>query len=237
MMASFHELLSEIQHDCGLEVIPYNKITVLARLCGPAEIDHLIRALDALDDADLADDAGDMGDEYWRRGTAYSEALAQVGEPAIEPLLRALGSGNPKTRAYAARSLGLIRTPRAFEPIAALLAAERDDGIEMALIEALGNLRDARAVPILLPYLHTTRQQNRGWIIRKAGNALGRIGTEEVIEPLAEVLASDSDWFARLGAAEGLRKIGHVLAREALARASVNDTDARVRAEAAAGLQ
>lgn len=235
-MGSFSELLAEIQRDCGWEHIPYDKITVLAQMCGPAEVAHLIRELDALDDADLVDDAGDVGDEYWRLRTAYSQGLAEVGEPAIEPLLRALDSANPKTRAYAAKALGLIGTPRAFTPIVGLLAEERDDTILMSLIEALGGLRDERAVPILLPYLKAPEQVNRGWIIRMAANALGSIGSEEVIGRLSEVLASDPDWFARLGAAEGLRKMRHPLAAEALRRA-LKDEDARVRAEASAGLQ
>jgi HEAT repeat protein len=235
-MATFNALLLEIQRDCGWEHIPHDKISALARICEPTDVDHLLRELNALDDADLVDDAGDMGDEYWRLRTAYSQALAEVGEPAIEPLLRALGSENPQTRAYAARALGLIGTPRAFDPFVALLAEEREDSLQMCLIEALGRLQDVRAVKILLPYLNVPEQVNRGWIIRMAANALGSIGSDDVIEPLSEVLASDRDWFARLGAAEGLRKVSHPLATEALRR-GLKDEDARVRAEAAAGVQ
>jgi len=234
-MATFRVILAEIQRDCGWEHIPYDKISALARLCGPTEVNHLIQALDGLDDAALVDDAGDMGDEYWRLRTAYSQALAEVGESAVEPLLRTLGSDNPKTRAYAARALGLIGAPRAFDPLVALLARECDDIVRINLIEAIGNLRDARAVNILLSYLKAPPQQNRGWIIRTAANALGRIGTEEVIGPLSHVLANDPDWFARLGAAEGLRKIRNPRAADSL-RGALKDEDARVRAEALAGL-
>lgn len=38
-MASFHALLAEIQHACALEHIPHDRITALARLCGPAEVE------------------------------------------------------------------------------------------------------------------------------------------------------------------------------------------------------
>ncbi len=234
-MASFTELLAEIQHECAWEHIPTDKIPALARLCGLAEVGCLIRELDALNDADLENDAGDLGDEYWRLRTAYSKALAEVGEPAVEPLLRALGSENPQTRAYAARALGLIGAQRAFGPVVTMLAGERDDVIRMHLLEALGGLRDERAVEVLLPYLKTPQGvQNRGWLIRMAANALGRIGSEVVIQPLSEVLATDPDWFARLGAAEALRQIEHPSAAEALRRA-LNDSDARVRAVAVAG--
>src|SRR5437867_5567440 len=139
-MASFNTILAEIKRDCGWEQIPYDKVSALAEVSGPAEVDHLISELDALDDADLVGDAGDMADEYWRLRTAYSQALAEVGEPAIEPLLRALGREKPDTRAGAARALGLIGTPRAFDPIVTLLAEEREETIRMMLIEALGRL-------------------------------------------------------------------------------------------------
>lgn len=235
-MTTFSTVLAEVKQDCSWEHIPYDKISVLAQSCGPAEVEHLIRELDALNDAELENDAGDMGDEYWRLRTAFSQALAEVGEPAIEPLLRALGSGNPQTRAYTARALGLIGTQQAFGPIASLLAEESDETIQISLIEALGRLRDERAVEVLLPYLKVPQQVNRGWIIRMTANALGRIGSEVAIGPLSEVLATDPDWFARLGAAEGLGKIKHPLATEALRRA-LKDEDARVRSEASARLE
>jgi HEAT repeat protein len=235
-MGSFSEILADIKRDCGLEHIPYDKVSAMARLCGPAEVDRLICELEALDDADLEDDAGDGIDEYWRLRTAYSQALAEVGEPAVEPLLRALGSENPQTRAFVARALGFMGAKRAFDPICALLAQEGDVELRMSLMEALGGLGDQRAVAVLLPYLTPAEQANRAWIVRVAAKALGGLGTESAITPLAEVLASDRDWLARLGAAEGLRKIQHPLAAETLRRA-LADADARVRVEAAAGLR
>jgi hypothetical protein len=235
---SFSEFLAAIQRDCGWEQVPHDTIAALAVRCGPAEIDQLIRELDALDDADLVDDAGDVGDEYWRLRTSYSDVLAKVGEPAIDPLLRALKSSNPQTRYYAARALGLIGSPRAFDPLVASLAEEHEVPTRWGLIEALGRIADARAVPILLPYLQGQGAGVRrdGHTIRSAANALGMIGTADVIQPLSQILATDPDWFVRLGAAEGLGKIHHPLATEALRRA-LQDPDPRVRAEALAALQ
>jgi HEAT repeat protein len=236
-MGTFGAILDEIKRGCSWEHVPYEKVSALARLCGPAEIDRLISELGALDDADLVNDPGDLGDEYWRLRTAYSQALAEVGEPAIKPLLQALRSVNLRTRQYAARALGLIGNQQAFRPLVAMLAEESEDLIRLSLIEALGRLRNEQAVETLLPHLKAPAEvQNRGWIIRMTANALGDIGTEAVIGPMAEVLASDPDWFARLGAAEGLRKIRHPLAAEALRR-GLTDEDARVRTEAAAGLR
>jgi HEAT repeat protein len=235
-MRSFDEILKEIKRDCAWEVLPYDKVSELARVCGLDEVYQLIRELDALRDEDLVEDAGDMGDEYWRLRTAYSQALAEVGELAVLPLLEALVSTNPSTVAYAARALGLIGAVRAYGPLVALLGTAEDDTLRMSLIEALGRIRDERAVSILLPHLKPEKEQNRGWIIRMTANALGTIGAESTIGPLAEVLAMDPDWFARLGAAEGLRKIRHPLAAAALRKART-DEDARVRSEAAKGCE
>ena len=88
---------------------------------------------------------------------------------------------------------------------------------------------------VLLGYLNDPRQEDRGWNIRLAANALGKIGTEQVLQPLIEVLVSHSNWFARLGAAEGLRKIRDPRAAGAL-RIALADADARVRREAAAAV-
>jgi HEAT repeat protein len=235
-MNTFHSILAEIKRDCGWEHVPLDKVSALAKLCGPAEIDCLIQELESLDDSDLEGDAGDVGDEYWRLRTAYSQALAEIGEPAIEPLIQALSSQSPSGRAYAARALGLIGTTRAFSPIVAQLAREEDGDAKLLMIEALGGIGGDQAVEVLLPYLTTPQQQNRGWIVRVAANALGRIGAEAVIQPLAEILSADLDWLARLGAAEALRKIKDQRVAGAL-RKALKDEDPRVKAEAVAGLR
>jgi HEAT repeat protein len=235
-MDRFHSLLAEILHDCGLELVPYDKISALARLCGPSEVAVLLEELDSLDDTEIENEPDDVRDEYRRRRMALSQALGEVGEQAAQPLLRALNSPNAQTRSCAAKALGLMGAKRAFEPILDLLVRAEDILSKMPLIEALGNLRDERAVDVLLRYLNAPAQANRGWIVRIAANALGKIGVEQVIQPLIEVLVSHPDWFARLGAAEGLRKISDRRATEAL-RTALSDADSRVRREATAALR
>lgn len=233
---TFELLLAEIKRDCGWEHVPYDKISEIAKLCGPAEVARLIAELNALNDADLEDDAGDIGDEYFRLRTAYSQALTEVGEPAIDPLLHALDSKNPHTRSSSARALGRLGAKQAYTLLVNLLTKEFDFQIRLEMMRSLGELRDQRAVEILLPYLKVPEQINRGWIVQTAANALGKIGTESVIEPLTEVLCNDPDWFARLGAVEGLCGIKHPDVRPVLQRA-LNDVDERVRNQAARGLE
>lgn len=58
-----------------------------------------------------------------------SDALFQIGAPAVEPLIAALKDANPDVRGNAAYALGLIKDPRAVEPrigappVRALIAA------------------------------------------------------------------------------------------------------------------
>lgn len=233
-MDTFDSLLTEIKSDCACEHIPFDKIATLARLTEPAEVAHLIGELDALDDADLEDDAGDVSDYYWRLRTAYSHILAGIGEPAVGPLIQALQSENAPTRGYAAKALGLMGCKRAFDAVNLLLAREQDWAVRLMLMEALGGIGDERGLAALLPYLKAPEQLNRGWIVRTAANALGSIGTDSVVLPLAEMLRTDPDWFARLGAAEGLRKMNRPCAREAL-QIATTDTDSRVRSVADTG--
>jgi HEAT repeat protein len=234
-MDTFHALLQSIKNDCAWEHIPADKIAALARMCGPKEINELIQELEQLDDADLEGDVGDGIDEYWRLRSSISRVLGLVGDAAVSPLIQALQSENPRTRGYAAAALGMTGAKQSFEPIATLLQIEPDFDTKLQLIEALGGLGDPRAVDVLLPYLHAP-QQNRGWLIRITAHALGRIGTDAVLQPLCNVLASDPDWFARLGAAEGLGHMREERAIGALCNA-LTDRDGRVRGQAKESLR
>jgi len=236
-MKTFEQLLEEIHKKLAWESIPADEtIAEIARICGPAEIDLLIQELEDLDDADIADQNCDVWDDYCRHRRTLSRILGQIGEPAVDPLLRVLQSTNPQTRHYAAAALGVIGAIRAFEPIVRAAALETDNFNRVSVLSALGGLGDQRAIAVLLPYLQVREQRNRGWIIRLAAKALGGIGNEQVVQSLAEILGNDPDWFARLGAVEGLEQSCHQQSTEALTLA-LNDVDYRVRDAAREGLR
>jgi len=226
---SFATLLHAVKESCAWESIPDQAITALAKVCGPAEIAALIHELDALEDAALVDDAGDVADEYWRLRTSYSRTLAEIGSPAVEPLLHALESPNPETREYVALALGKIGDERALEPLLKMLAREAEP---WSSIQALGDLCDERAVDALLPYLSIpVATQNRSWILRITAQALGKIGGERVIAALIGMLPTEQDWYARLGVVEGLAYLRDTRVDAAL-REAANDLDRRVSAKA-----
>lgn len=206
-MSKFSELYSEVTKSCSWETISEELNTKLGIECGEEEIQVLVRHLEDLDNADLEDDAGDVGDYYWRLRTSISDALAAAGDIAITHLLSALQSPNPQAAQYAARSLGKMRAIEAIKPIASILNGSIENADRLTYLSALGDMQDESSIPILIPYLKMSQEKNGGWIVRCSANALGDIGSESSIMLLAEVLSNDKEWFARLGAAEGLGKL------------------------------
>jgi HEAT repeat protein len=51
-------------------------------------------------------------------------ALVGIGEPAVEPVIRALGAEDPQIRENAAVTLGKIKDKRAVEPLIKLVLDE-----------------------------------------------------------------------------------------------------------------
>lgn len=230
----FEKLLKLAQNDCAWEVIPSEKNAALARLLGTNEARALIDELDLLDDADLIGDAGDVADEYWRLQTSYTQALVLAGPPAIAAAFDGLQSAKSRTRRCAAEVLGRLRAPGAFEALVTYLEECPDEESVLACVAALGHLGDRRAVDRILPLLQPPAQINRGHLIRTAAVALGEIGGDRAFAPLAELYRTESDWYARLGALEGLRHLHDPRAVEVfrLALRDENDNNRKIAEDA-----
>src|SRR3989449_2340988 len=117
--------------------------------------------------------------------------------------------------------------------------------MRMHAAKALGNLGDERAVRHLIPLLMDSVKavrvdatdalagigrpavatllvalRHEEWILRlHACEALGKIGAEEAVAPLCEVMLHDRDMAVRQDAAKALGSLGHPAAFEALAKA------------------
>lgn len=206
-MSKFNDLYSEVKKMCGWETIPTELNLALGRVCQPADIQYLIAELESLDNAALEDDAGDEADYYWRLRTSISDALVAAGKLAVKPLLAAIDSPNDAAAEYVARSLSLLKVTQAITPILKRLNGARDNQAKLPYISALGEIGDRSVIDDLLPYLQKSGELNGGWLVRLTAIALGKIGDKSSIEPLGCLLRSDPDWFARLGAAEGLRNL------------------------------
>ena len=161
---------------------------------------------------------GEMGDERcveplarslrdgdWQVREAAVEALAMVGSPAVDPLIKQLRDWD--IRKYAIRALGKIKDERVLDP---LLAQLRSDEFKEDATEALVELGQP-AVEKLVAALKDKDENVR----KQAVIALGRIKDSGAVEALIERL-QDKDWFIRLTAAAALETIGDERGREAI---------------------
>jgi len=127
-----------------------NLAHLLGDLKDPASVQPLIDVLD-LGNTDSA--SNNMNKEI-------AGALARIGDPrAIPALMRLLGSRDAYVRIEAINGLGSTRAKEALEP---LMAIANDDSGEPFVckkaIQALGEIGDARAVPVLIRMMFKERR-------------------------------------------------------------------------------
>lgn len=162
-----------------------------------------------------------------RWGTIYNDnferAFRDMGEAALEPLVRSLEESDPETRSSSADRLGQLQEYRAIEPLAQALSREVNPWVSRNIGGALAKLGDPRGISYLIGNL------GRGdWINdEKLCEALVVTG-QPAVEPLVSIL---NDSKKKDLAANILVKIG-AESIQAVANALVNP-DAEVRSLAA----
>jgi hypothetical protein len=124
-------------------------------------------------------------------------------------------------------------------PILVKMARKRDDCLpycqmRAGAIAALGHLRFADAVDPL-GTLVSDRRENVA-IRAQAALAIGRIGSDVVVNLLGRVLLTDRDAAVRRSAAKGLGESGNLVGVAALERAMAEDEDVGVRRQAGASM-
>jgi HEAT repeat protein len=212
----------------------------LRRIKNPRTIKYLIKVLD---------------DEDENVRNITTQALAELGEAAVEPLLESLvsnenghqaairalgqiwglidliklGGSNQKDQAGAARALGELKDKRIVEPLIATLK-DSDEEVRLEVVKALGNLRDSRAVESLITVLKNHDKEVRS----RAAEALGEQRNIQALEPLIAAL-KDTYKEVRASAAEALGKLEDERAAEFLI-AVLSDTDENVRQMTILGL-
>jgi HEAT repeat protein len=171
--------------------------------------------------------AVDDEDPRVRREAIYAVGVIAQGALAPESeqrLVKALDHYDPEIREAAARVIGRLRVRSAGD---ALVAAVNDSkaGVRLASMEALGDIREVRAVQALTEQY---RYYERGAGARAAMLALARIG-----DPSSEALfterLTDKDPAIRAAAAEGLGRVGASAQQAALEAGATSDTSPAVR--------
>jgi HEAT repeat protein/photosystem II stability/assembly factor-like uncharacterized protein len=144
----------------------------------------------------------------------YVQAVTAEGLQGYAPdmmrILAALESNDPKTRAAAARQLGLARPLGVWNELLAALD-DPDPAVGLAASDALGRIGDPAAVPgLLLAIEHPHEQVRLG-----AARAVGIMGVEAAVEPLRAMLLQGEGLEVSV-AGEALGRIGGTAATDAL---------------------
>lgn len=165
-------------------------------------------------------------------GEEAAIALAAMGQPAVEPLVAALGHANPSVRRNAAWAIGEVSGGRiakretSVEPLRSALS-DGDEWVRMAAARALGEIRDERGGESLL----TALSDGSGSVRELAAWALGEMKERRAVQSLGAMLLKDEQAGARQMAAWALGEIQDPKAVESL-NAALNDAEPRVREKA-----
>lgn len=189
--------------------------------------------------------------------------LADIGKPAVGPLLGLLKHGNRQVRSWTAWALGSIGEKSAVEPLLEALSDE-DGDVRQKVARALGRIGDRKAISALdelwkrdsnvvvkayaasavirlngseaaLEFLLRQLRSGEDAAARgSAASALGDTASKEAIEPLVRAL-EDTETNVRICAIQSLGEIGDEKALEALALC-LKDSNSAIRRHAAGSL-
>jgi HEAT repeat protein len=128
------------------------------------------------------------------------DALFQIGEPSVEPCIRAMRTSADVVRGDLMMILRRLKDPRGIEAISGCLD-DSNPWIRKKAVEALMAWNDPRVVPPLIRAL----KDNNDEVRQSAVWVLGSIRGERFVQPLTEAL-NDKDELVRRGAERALRK-------------------------------
>lgn len=110
-----------------------------------------------------------------------ADALAEIGEDAIEPLCITLQDKTLRTRRYVIDVLGKIGSPVAIESI---ISAASDDKLRSSAVQALGEIGDISSIPFLCEALKDGDRSVRIF----AARSLGAIANADAVDSLCNAL-------------------------------------------------
>jgi HEAT repeat protein len=129
--------------------------------------------------------------------SAAMEALGRIGEPAgVQEILNRLHGGDDGVKLAAARALEGVRARAAAPLLEEALGGPMDDTLRASLVNALGNIGSASSTKPLTAIATDDRQSEA--VRGAAAQALGRLGTREVVPALAGMYEQTKDTQRRL---------------------------------------
>lgn len=158
----------------------------------------------------------------WQKATT---ALATIGEPAFQPLLRALKDEDGNVRQEVVEALGKLRDPRTLGPLIHALQDEQD-AVRTSAADALAKLGDKRAIEPLIALL-----SDEHWLVRiRALSALRKLGGLSMFDYVVGAL-DDHDPKVREAAIGALGELQDTRVQDILLGA-LKDPDSCVRSTA-----
>ena len=116
-----------------------------------------------------------------------AKELVQIGEPAVDPLLRALNQNSHWISARASNPLSEIRSEKAVDGLLrALDNTKLDDRIKRYILQSLGNVGSERVLKSLIRYLSHEDWTIRCVVLRSLGQIGGKTAEEAVIGALKD---------------------------------------------------
>ena len=159
------------------------------------------------------------------------QTLGEIGdERAVKPLVYALIDESLVVREKGASALGKLGRPEAEEALISALNSNTNLSIMCAIIEALGQIGDTRAVEPLIAFLNHKEAKIR----ECTAASLGKLRDTRAVESLIAAL-NDEQERVRWYAADSLGKIGDPVCVDSLIKL-LSDTNARVRESAVTAL-
>lgn len=153
---------------------------------------------------------------------ANSDALNEIGKPAVPYLIKALKNDDPGVRGAAARLLGDIEAEEAVIPLGELL----DDPkywVTRSAVFSLGNIGSPAAIPILKKAL----KHHRPKVQEAALLSLDELQEKSAMGEITDLMISSSDQYVRWQAMLVLRSLEEGAESTALLKA-LNDPKAKL---------
>ncbi|MEQ8221329.1 MAG: HEAT repeat domain-containing protein, partial [Candidatus Eremiobacterota bacterium] len=114
-----------------------------------------------------------------------SDALANMGQPAVKPLIDVLEYGRNDAKICATKALGKIRDREAVEPLIKVFHTYEGEEVRIGITEALGEIGGPASVKMLVETLKG--YGGAGIRVRvAAAEALGETGSADAIKPLED---------------------------------------------------
>jgi len=133
---------------------------------------------------------------------AAAQSLGQIGDARAVELLKALlRDKNSKVREIAVRALTWIGGKNIVEPLIQMLENKNEKYfVRQRIISALGDIRDKRAIDVLLNVYDEAQQNTENGLLYYALDALSGIDDERVVEIFSNILKDENNKWRILAA-------------------------------------